>query len=177
MCGTLYPGFGYVDKCDNAKTVSFGIVPNTQILDPVQQSLTGPGAYVFFAGQRVTIFIDRNQPTVLADELLHIWVTNPSSTTCVVAPFSLTSGGSGYNINGTGATALSGGGNACGVQGGSTCAVSSSSGTMAYTVPNPPSPTATGASARASPSTSRRASPCATTPGTAKACLPGASPA
>ena len=68
LCGTLYPGFGYVDTCDNAKTVRFGIVPNTQILDPVQQSLTGPGAYVFFAGQRVTIYIDRNQPKVLADE-------------------------------------------------------------------------------------------------------------
>ena len=130
----------------------FGVVPNTQILDPVQQSLTGPKSYVFFGGQKVTIYIDRNQPRVLADELLHVFVTNPSSTTCPVTPTLLTSSSAGYNISGTGAAAASatggfGGGGSCGTAsggGGTTaCATSSIANTFTYTIPNPPSATAT----------------------------------
>ena len=29
MCGTLYPTIGFVDSCDTAATVGFGVAPNT----------------------------------------------------------------------------------------------------------------------------------------------------
>ena len=99
-CGQLYPTIGYIDSCDNARTTGFGVVPNAAVIDPAQQSTSGANAYTFFAGQSVTLFFDRNQPTVLADELLRISVFNPTTA----ATTQITSTRVGFNISGVGAT-------------------------------------------------------------------------
>ena len=137
MCGTLYPTIGFVDSCDTAATVGFGVAPNTQILDPAQQSTTGANAYTFFQGQTVTLYIPHNQPTVLADELLRISVFNPATTTSL----QLTSTSSGYNMSGAGASATfassgGGGGGGGGCSGGlSSCATASSAaGTVGFSI-------------------------------------------
>ncbi len=96
MCGTLYSTIGYVDTCNTARITGFAVQPNTAILDPAQQT----DGYTFFAGQSVTISIDRNQTRVLADELLRISVTNPTGPVTT----QITSNRVGYNISGVGAT-------------------------------------------------------------------------
>jgi hypothetical protein len=100
MCGTLYPTIGYIDTCDTARITGFVVQPNTAILDPLEQSLTGANAYTFFVGQSVTITVDRNQPRVLADELMRIIVTNPNAPALTAQISSVRAG---FNITGVGA--------------------------------------------------------------------------
>ena len=80
-CGTLFSGFGYVDACDNAY-LNFGVVPNTQVLNPATQG-AGAGAaaaYTFYVGQQLSVFVPGTQLYVQPDELIRITIgPNPTA--------------------------------------------------------------------------------------------------
>ena len=104
----------------------FGVVPNTAIIDATVQI----NPYIFFQGQTITLFVDRNQPTVLADELVRITVFNPTTSTTVQITSSR-----GYNISGIGATASYSTGSC--LNGMTSCGTAASiANTVSYTIPS-----------------------------------------
>jgi hypothetical protein len=106
--------------------VRFGVVPNTAIINATAQ--TSP--YHFFQGQTITLFVDRNQPTVLADELVRMTVFNPTTSTTVQITSTR-----GYNISGIGATASYSTGSC--INGMNSCGNAASiANTVSYTIPS-----------------------------------------